>query len=224
MSVISKFLKGIRLDSHTLPNLLKNVSPALALTPLGLAGTAAASFAGDLGRGKNVGEAAVGAGKNALTGAGVRAGVGALRGALQKGASSALPSTTYTQGLDGTFANAANGARVGTEAAAPLTHAGNFIDKASDFGGGALKAAIHNPTATAMGLNAASNLATAGTQNRAASAQADLLEGQREENAYELARRKQRDLELDPAFMGLGTALGQSLARPTATNPYLAGA
>jgi hypothetical protein len=74
----------IRFDSHTLGNLVKNVSPALAFTPLGLAGTAGASFLGDLGRGKNVGQAALGAAGNVAIGAGAR-GVAGHFGVLGQG-------------------------------------------------------------------------------------------------------------------------------------------
>lgn len=84
-----KFL-GIRLDSHTLGNLIKNVSPALAFTPLGLAGAGAAAALGGKLRGESTGQAIRSGLSNAAIGGGVRLGAGVLKGAklaLDSGAS-----------------------------------------------------------------------------------------------------------------------------------------
>jgi hypothetical protein len=74
-------LFGIRFDSHTLPNLLKNVAPVAGTViggPFGLAAAGGLSALGDLGRGKNIGEAVRGGlGNAALAGAGQAVG-GAL--------------------------------------------------------------------------------------------------------------------------------------------------
>lgn len=75
----------IRFDSHTLANLAKNVSPALAFTPVGLAGTAALAAAGEYGRGHHsFSDLAKAAGSNVAIGAGAR-GVAGHFGVLGQG-------------------------------------------------------------------------------------------------------------------------------------------
>lgn len=210
---------GIRLDSHTLGNLIKNVSPALAFTPVGALGAGLAAAGGGLLRGESVGQAAASGLKNAAIGGTAKAATGLVRGALQQGASSAsaigdagVPGSHIATGADfGIKLPASAGApgSQGLPGSGFLSKAGGFIEK--------------HPTAAAMGLQSVGNLATAGAQNRAANAQATLLEQQAGENEYDRQRRRQRDLELAPLYGQLGSALGTSLGRPVAANPYTAG-
>ncbi len=65
---------GVRLDSHSLGNLVKNASPALAFTPAGFLGAALTSVAGDALRGKkDIGGVLRGALTNASLGTGAHA-------------------------------------------------------------------------------------------------------------------------------------------------------
>ena len=89
MSWLSHAIHGIRFDKHTLGNLMKNVSPALAFTPLGPLGAAGLSALGDLGRGKNLKQAAIGGVENAAIGSGLHAGAGLLSSAIHGGAGAA---------------------------------------------------------------------------------------------------------------------------------------
>lgn len=216
MSWLSKGLKkiGVRIDSHTLGNLVKNVSPALAFTPVGVIGAGLAGAVGGKLRGESTGQALKSGVSNAAIGGTAKLASGAIKGALAHGTPSAVPSVAPGGGLpipadanlthavipSGTAPIGSGGPGLGIRGA--IGKVGGFIEK--------------HPTATAMGLQSIGNLATAGTQNRMQSAQATLLE----QEVAEAERRRKNQLELAPAFGSLGTALGQSLAQPVATNPY----
>lgn len=219
MSLLSKAIHGIHLDKRSVGNLIKNLAPALAFTPVGALGAGIAAGVGGLARGENLKTAALSGVKNAAIGGGLKAGAGALRGALNGGAASG----------GGVSVPAAPG---GIPIPASANFTGTQIPSGTGLVGGggpgilskSLGFIKENPSASAMGLNAIGGLATSGAQNRAANAQAGLLEQEQDQNAYDLLRRKKRDEELDPLYGGLGTALGQSLSRPIAPNPYAAGA
>lgn len=94
---------SVRFDSHTLGNLAKNASPAAALVggPLGVALAGGLSAAGDLGRGKNIGQALRGGVQNAALGAGLQGGVGALKSAVHGAGAPALPGVASTASVPG---------------------------------------------------------------------------------------------------------------------------
>lgn len=80
-----------------------------------------------------------------------------------------------------------------------------------------------NPTAAAMGLNAASSALTSGSENRINDAQADLLEQRADETQYDFEQRKRREEALRGLWSPLGTAIGSGF-NSVARNPYAAGA
>lgn len=223
-SWLSKHL-GIHLDSHTLGNVLKNVSPALAFTPLGLAGTAAASAIGDLSRGKNIGQAALGAGENVALGAGARTGAGFLRNALNPTANPSVltgalpgPSSLATQAVDGAPALAGTSApSAGLPALSTPVPPSGFADKLTSAAKGVGSFIKDNPTAAGQIGSAAGNLVTAGPRNAEATAQTGLLRQQLEQNQYDLARRKASDLALEPIREALYGKLSQNLGYSPAT-------
>lgn len=215
----------IRFDKHTIFNALKNVSPALAFTPLGLGGTLAASLAGDLGRGKGIKDAALGAGENVALGAGARTGAGFLRNALNPAANpnvvtSALPgpSSLATQAVDGTPALAGTTApSAGLPAISTPLPPKTFADKVERAARSAGSFIKDNHTAAGRIGSAVGNLATAGPRNAEAAAQTGLLRQQLEQNQYDLARRKASDLALEPIRQALYGKLSQNLGYQSPT-------
>lgn len=210
------WLKGatrIRFDNRTLGNLIKNgaIAGGTALGgPLGLAVAGAGSAAGQKALGGSWKDAAGAGLKGAATAGTLHAGMGAAKGLLNHGAGSAasaapgaLPNSTIPSGTG-------------------LVGGGDpgFAGHALSAGGKALKFAEAHPNATAGALNAVSGLATAGSQNRMAGAQADLLEKQAEETEYEFQQRKARDAALAPTWSALGSTIGGNYAN-VAANPYL---
>lgn len=182
-----------------LGNLVKNVSPLVAFTPLGALGAAGVSATGDLIRGKrNLRDIATGALTNASLGVGAR---GLARHAGFVGGGGASPTATAAGG-DATAVAPAGGDAL---AAAPdLTPAGiptsavpavptaspSYLNRVAGSTGRFIE---HNPTAVAMGLQSLGNLATAGTENRMNEAQARLLESQVTETADQRRRREAQD-------------------------------
>lgn len=218
MSWLSKLGQdlGIRLDSHTLGNLLKNVSPAAALIPgvgpFAAAGLAAAgSMAGDALRGKSPGLG------SAIENAGLSYGAGSLLSGLgSAGAAGSVapggitPPSTVT--LGGVSLPAPSAAAL-PSAASPATpqgflssalgKAGNAADKIGNF-------VEKNPTAAAMGLQGIGNIASAGARNRLANTQADQAE-------YDLEAEKRRNQYLSQYLNQYG-GLGGNFT--PASNPY----
>jgi hypothetical protein len=79
----------IRFDKHTLGNLIKNVAPALAFTPLGVLGAGAAGALGEKLRGGSTGSALKSGLSNAAIGGAGKLGAGIFKGgamALKSGA------------------------------------------------------------------------------------------------------------------------------------------
>ncbi len=229
MGILSRL--GIRFDSHTLGNVLKNVSPAAAFVPgIGLAGTAALSAAGDLARGKNIGQAAIGAAKNTALAAGAR-GVAGHFGALGQGEASAAPATTtYSQAPDGSYINAASGAPVHSSI---VSGAG---EASGDIGGAATPAAVAPTVATpgssspglfsrlasgaldhdkltSNALSAAGSLVGSGARNRQTDAQTRLLDLEAEQRQQDLERQKQ-SAQLDPLRAGIYKQIFSNLGTP----------
>lgn len=95
----------------------------------------------------------------------------------------------------------------------PLSTAGNALRRVGRF-------AEAHPNATAMGLQAVGNLASAGAENRLADAQADALEQRTGESLYDFEQRKRREAELVPLWSALGTTVGNR-GGAVAPNPYL---
>lgn len=110
-------------------NFAKNVSPLLAFTPLGLAGTAITAGLGELARpGKNIGDALKAGASNAAIGAGARGATNALKPLFTPGSSAA-----------GSMASAAApGSSVGGEVmgAGNGFTAGSHMASAAPSGGG----------------------------------------------------------------------------------------
>lgn len=234
MSWFSKHL-GFKLDSHSWANALKNLSPVAGTIvggPLGLVAAGGLSTLGDLGRGKNIGEAAKGAVGNVALAAGgqtlgshfgYHGGLGSLTGGgapattpPSASAVRALGPTTeggvpalqdYAATADGWGAPASGMSSAATTATKDAGQ--GLFSRSLDF-------AEHHP----LGLNAIGSLATAGPQNRAANANARLLEEQADESSYDFMRRKQREADMAPLWGSLGTALGNGL-HSAASNPYL---
>jgi hypothetical protein len=208
----------IRFDKHTLGNLAKNLSPALAFTPVGALGALALSTAGDLSRGKNIGESLKGGLKNAAIGSGAKMGLNAAKGALShlggSGVSAAVPNAATATHGGLTLSSVPNLTSITQQAVDPRS----ILEKAGSVGGKILGFAEEHPNATAGALSAVSNLSTSGARNRIANAQADLLEKQAGETEYDFQRRKERDAAYAPLWGTLGSAYGQS---PVAGNPYL---
>jgi hypothetical protein len=228
-----KWLKGatrIRFDDRTLGNLLKNGAVGagtLVGGPLGLGIAAAGSAAGQKALGGSWKDAA-GAG---LKGASAAGGINAARGLLS--------------GIGGSTASAAPGAgggvaQAGSAAADVVPTTGlplpsvpnlttiaeqavdprNFATKALDAGKGVLNFAEEHPYAAAGALKGVGSIMTSGASNRAANAEADLLEKRAEETEYDFMRRKQRDQQLAPVWSALGSSVGNNYAG-VAANPYL---
>lgn len=210
---LSKHL-GVRFDGHTLGNLVKNASPALAFTPLGALGVAGASALGDLGRGKrDVGGILKGALTNATIGTGLKAGSGLLHHALTPGtagtASTATTSTAAgvappqlsiptgslvqntgagTIGVPGQAGAAFSAPAAGLTASAPSSP--SFLSKSLNF-------VKENPNAASLGLSAVGNLATSGAENRASDANTRLLNQRYQETEDDRRRRKELDAYLN---------------------------
>lgn len=245
MSWFSKHF-GITLDNHSLGNLLKNASPAFAMTPLGLAGVAGASALGDLGRNKhNLGGIAAGALGNVGIGAGVRGLSGAFGGAGATGGGSA--STSSAGGATGPSLDQLAAGKPPAIGMTPGTHSGAFGAAPAASGPSTSMGALSNaaggvhPGAAApqmaqapgaikktasflgdhsnaigMGLQGLGQLSTSGAQNRMAKTQADAMQ-------YELEQRRKRDLALEPLRRALAGQMDQLTkgSGPVAPNPYL---
>lgn len=205
---------AVRLDSHTLGNFLKNASPAAGLIggPAGIALAGGLSAAGDVARGKDV---SLG---NAITNASLAAGVGGLKNALTKAPTVAAPPTA--PGAVAHSGVALPSVPDLTTAATKAVDPRSFAGHALDAGKGVLSFAEQHPQTAAAGLTAIGNLSTAGAQNRVANAQADLLEQQAGETAYDFEQRKRRSEALAPTWSALGTAIGGGYGH-VAANPYL---
>lgn len=209
-----------------LGNLVKNVSPFLALTPVGALGAGVAAVAGEGIRNKkaNFGDLAKAGITNATLGAGLDKGVGLLKGASSGGAPAvaspggAIPAPTSSNvgPLGGGF---------GAPPLQPITKVPSvnlgsvpkpgFLSRAATF-------ASDHPNAVGMSLQGVGNLATAGTENRINEANARLLEQKLGESDYEFQQRRARDLALEPLRRALAQQLGTSIGTPktVAPNPY----
>lgn len=182
---------GIRLDSHTLGNLVKNVSPAAALIP-GVGPATAALLAGG---GSAVGDALRGKSPDlgsALTNAGLSYGLGSVLG-----------------GGGGAGANLRD---VLPDAPPPpqpgiLSRVTSGIgDKAGDLA----SFAEHHPTAAAGALQGIGQLSSLPAQG----AQARLLNTQADQAAYDLKRKQSQDKALEGLRQQLAAIIGQSVAQP----------
>lgn len=217
-TTIPKSGKGI------LGNLIKNASPFLALTGVGALGSAGASVAGDLIRGKrDLKSIALGAATNASLGKGVRGlakrfGPGAPAAVAPPaavpapgvpspaaGIPSSIAPTNATAALQGApaggggFTAALNTPVTPTASPSFLSRLGGSIDK--------------YPNAAAMGLNAASNVLTSGSENAMNDAQTDLLEQRYAETEDDRRRRA----ATDAFFKGGSLSLAPMPVRPS---PY----
>jgi len=240
VSWFSKHL-GIRLDSHTLGNLVKNLSPAAGLVggPLGIALAGGLSTAGDLARGKSFGQSVRGGLENAALGAGVGslASHGVLGSTLQ-GFSGGAPGTAgsaagsvASDATDGGMyapsdfspAAAINKATGAVASGGAGSGGGSgILTKALNAGKSVGKFAGNHDQLSAAALTTLGNV-TDPYQHRLEAAEAAGLEGQNATNAYALQRQKAQDAALEPlreAIYGtLGTRFTQPVS-PVAANPY----
>ncbi len=210
----------IRFDSHTLGNLAKNLSPAAAFVPgLGLPGTFALSTLGDLGRGKNIGQAAVGAAKNTALAAGAR-GVAGHFGVLGQGGSAPI-SAPASSGPSSITGGPTAGPDIGplpgptyTSTAAPGAVAPTVQAPSAPglFSRIATSALDHDKT-TGAALNAAGSLVGSGARNRQLDAQTRLLDLEAEQRQQDLERQKQ-SAQLDPLRGAIYGKLFSNLAAP----------
>lgn len=224
---------AVRLDSHTLGNLVKNASPALAFTPAGLLGVAGASALGDVARGKhNVLDIAKGAVGNVAIGTGLHAGVGALRNAASgagsastSAAGGAVPSATgvplspIQAGAGGVPASVTAARDVVDALPSEGSPFSAFSSAAKGAGKKALSFVGQHPQASAMALQAAGNLSTSGSENRLRNAEADVLEQKSGETRYDFEKRKAREAALAPIWSALGTSVAGGY-NDVAANPY----
>lgn len=221
------WLKGatqIRFDDRTLGNVLKNGAVAggtLVGGPLGLAIGAGGSALGQAALpGSNIGD---------ILGAGLKG--GATTGLL--GSAKGLAGHAFGDGA----ASAASGGATGavpttglplpsvpnlTSIAEKAVDPRNIVSKALDGGKQLAGWAAEHPNAASGALQGIGNIATAGPQNRAANAQARLLQKQAEETEYDFERRKMRDAQLAPIWSSLSNSASANAG--IAKNPYLPGA
>lgn len=236
-----RWLKGatrIRFDDRTFSNLARNAGTIGGAAIGGPAGLALAAGGSALGRatakGANFGNI-VGAGVRGAGEAGaLRLGTGAVRGLLNAGGSS-VPSVAGGAGeLGETALDRLPTGLTPSIGTTPTAAPNGILDALGGSGGtatrspGLFRSALNttgsfvknNPTAAAMGLQAAGNLATAGAENRMNDAQADLLEQRRDETAYDFQKRRERDLALAPLWSQLGSTFASNNSN-IAKNPYL---
>lgn len=238
-----KWLKGatrIRFDNRTLGNLTKNAAVAGGTLLGGPAGYALAGAGSALGQGllpgSNLRDIAGAGVKGAGTAGALRVGGGLLKNAASSaqnplavgtpGAASSASSIPSTLQPPGTLTSALQGAPGAAPAgglttalqtsAVPQSGFRSALNTVGNF-------AKDNTTALSMGLNAASNALTSGSENRMNEAQADLLEQRADETAYDFEQRKRREAALAPLWSNLGSALGSNYDQ-VAKNPYAVGA
>lgn len=218
----------IHLDSHTLGNLVKNLSPAAALVPgVGVVGAGLLSAAGDLARGKNVKQAALGGVENAALGGGLASlagkagiGTGAHLGFGLGGAQTATPAVNIGP-LPGASAMGVPG---GVGPASGLTETvagtpGNFAGHLLSAGKGLAGFAEAHPNATSGALQGLGSITSSGSENRLRNAEAAQLEQKTGETQFDFDARKRREAALAPIWSSLGTSIGSGYPG-VAKNPY----
>lgn len=215
MSWVTRFLEHNR---GFIGNAAKNISPFLALTPLGIPGALAA---GALGRaiqpGANIGSIAKSGLSNAAIGAGMQGGLGALKSAFAPSSSAA--GAVYGGGATGSeIGGQVMGAGNAFTAGAHGPEAGMSL---ADTVGGALKGvgkfAADHPKALEMGLGALDP-----TQRNYMRAQTDAITNNTQLSRDEAERRRRMQDAMAPlyaAFMGQFQNMQQHPVN-IAANPY----
>lgn len=228
-----------------LGNLVKNISPLAAFTPIGALGAAGLAVGGGLLRHEKPGQLVKSGLSNAALGGGLasiggKVGIGSgahLGFGLGEHAAAAAPS--LTTGASTTAAPS----WTATTAASPLGLAGDgasvALDSAPTVGasvvpgvaasgsgflskvGKVLDFAEAHPNTASGALNAVASIPGQNTESRLRNAQATTLEQQADESAYDFAQRKRREELLAPVWSALGTTEdGYSKIAP---NPYSVG-
>lgn len=207
-------------------NLVKNLAPITALTPLGVLGAGVLGAAGEGIRNKNAkfGDVL----RAGVTNAGIGAGAKSLAtkfGVLGQSAPKVATETIKLSGdipgvsvIGGPSGPVTPGATIEALGSNPPTH--GILNTVSRAGGKALKFADDHPMAASMALGAVGDLATADSQNRLRNAQAENLEQQAGETRYDFERRKRRAEQMAPMWSALGSGFQPSSTR-IAPNPYL---
>ncbi len=225
---------AIRLDSHTLGNLVKNAAPVAGTVvggPLGLGLAGALGAAGEAGRGKT--------GISDLLKAGVsgaaQAGIGqAGRGLLASRFGGAAVPTGPTAAPVSSAANAGEAAAdtvpTGglslattpdlTTSAVKAVDPRSFLDKTLDAGKGVLNFAESHPSATSGALQGLGNLATSGAQNRYRDAETANLESRTDLTQYELDQLKRRQQQYAPVWGALSAGPTTGGYAGVSKNPY----
>jgi hypothetical protein len=212
-----------------LGNAAKNISPFLALTPLGIPG---ALIAGGLGRGiqhgANLGNIVKSGVSNAALGAGMQGGMGALRSAFNPSSSAA--SASFGSGaapvaqagqaaaneVPGYLGQAAiNGADAGASAAGGA--GSSLLNRIGSALGTAGKFAEAHPHTLEMGLGA---LDTSGRDYR--NAQTNALNANTSMQQQQYEDYKKRMAALQPLLAAFAGQLQNSISNPypVAGNPY----
>jgi hypothetical protein len=206
-------------------NIAKNVSPFLALTPLGIPGSL---IAAGLGRaiqpGANLGSILKTAGTNAALGAGMQDGAGLLRSAFNPSSSAAA--ATYGSGGGG--AGAAGASAPFSMGAPDITNAAASAAPAAGGGGGlasqignGLKSvgefAAKNPQTISAGLTGLDP-----SQRNYRVAQTNALNSQTDIAQQQYAAYKQRMQQLQPLLAALSGQMQGYMNNPlpVAKNPY----
>lgn len=215
MSWLSSFVKHNR---GFIGNAIKNVSPALAFTPLGILGAGAA---GALGRaiqpGAKLGDIVKSGVSNAAIGGGARGGMAALRSAFAP-SSSAAGTVAATGGVSPASVP-------GVTSAIPDSALGiTTPTTAPAAGGGALRTIgsflKDNPNAVAGGLEGLGRLGTMGSENAYRNAETDALRQNTSMNQYELEQKKRQAAALEPLLRALMGQMGTNTPYTVAPNPY----
>lgn len=232
MSWLSSFVKHNR---GFIGNAVKNLSPALAFTPLGILGAGAA---GALGRaiqpGAKLGDIVKSGVSNAAIGGGVRGGVSALRSVFAPSSSAAGTLVASGEGAGGAGSASAAGSAPSAFTSGVDTGSGGWmgdtslgrhaVDAAtggsSGLGGFARSVgsfAKDNPNAIAGGFQGLASLGSMGAENDYKRAQTNALNTNTAMSQAELDDRKRRAELMEPILRAL---MGNRNAMSVAPNPY----
>lgn len=225
MSWASQFIKHNR---GFIGNAIKNISPALAFTPLGMLGAGAA---GALGRaiqpGAKFGDIVKSGVSNAAIGGGARGGVDALRSAFAPSSSAAGSLAATPAGSAGSAGSAVgNGTLVSNGNGGWVSGAGQTGASGADAGEGFMsklgsgaqavgRFAKDNPNAIAGGLQGLGAIGSMGSENAMRRAQTNAINTNTAMTQQELDNQKKRQQALVPLLQAL---MGQQYA--PAKNPY----
>lgn len=202
---------GSHFDRDQFGNLLKNAAPVAGMF---MGGPLGAALAGGLGSaagrgmqhganlGNILGQGALGAG---IAGAG-NGGMHALQAAFSPSSAAGAASSGFGAAPGGGW-QAYGAQALGNPDPGVLSKLGSGIGSAAS---GIGHFAASNPMATAQGLQGIAQIPQMGSENRLRNAQANQMEQQAGESAYDFQTRKARDAALEPLRRALMAQIGQS--------------